>query len=140
MKIGTLVLAVGSLVAAMLASGCAKPDWIEQTLVTVDVTGTWVGSTGKGNFSREVWLELEQQGSKVMGTFRPTSTSLTQLRFGPIDGTVSGDVFSFQTTSGSIAGKMTVSGDEMNGSVSSADGPSPIFLRRADSPSRPSSQ
>jgi hypothetical protein len=22
-------------------SGCAKSDWIQQTLVTVDVTGTW---------------------------------------------------------------------------------------------------
>jgi len=31
------------LVAAVLAcsSGRAKPDWIQQTLVTVDVTGTW---------------------------------------------------------------------------------------------------
>ena len=58
MKIGTLVLAVGSLVAAMLASGCAKPDWIEQTLVTVDVTGTWVGSMGKGPGVVEVRLEL----------------------------------------------------------------------------------
>ncbi len=24
-------------------SGCAKPDWIQQTLVTVDVTGVWSG-------------------------------------------------------------------------------------------------
>ena len=140
MKIGTCVLAVGSLVVAALASGCAKPDWIQQTLVTVDVTGQWVGSIGKGNFSREVWLKLEQQGSKVTGTFQPISASLTPGRYGPIDGAVSGDVFSFQTTSRSVQGKMTVSGDEMNGSVSWADGPSPIFLRRVDSPSRPSTQ
>ena len=36
------------ILVAVLAfgSGCAKPDWIEQTLVTVDVTGRWQGSTG----------------------------------------------------------------------------------------------
>jgi hypothetical protein len=35
-------------------SGCAKPDWIEQTLVTVDVTGRWTGkwsgAGGGGDF------------------------------------------------------------------------------------------
>jgi len=29
-----------------LGSGCAKPDWIDQTLMTVDVTGTWRDSGG----------------------------------------------------------------------------------------------
>ena len=29
-----------------ISSGCAKPDWIDRTLVTVDVTGTWTGSVG----------------------------------------------------------------------------------------------
>jgi len=29
------------LVAASLALGCARSDWIQQTLVTADVTGTW---------------------------------------------------------------------------------------------------
>ena len=37
-------IAWGILVAALACvSGCARPDWIEQTLVTVDVTGTWEG-------------------------------------------------------------------------------------------------
>ena len=54
------------LVAAMLAigSGCAKPDWIEQTLVTVDVTGTWRSTEGS-----LVEFVLEQQGSKVKGPY-----------------------------------------------------------------------
>jgi hypothetical protein len=31
------------------ACGCARPDWIQSTLVTVDVSGTWVGTlTGGG--------------------------------------------------------------------------------------------
>jgi hypothetical protein len=28
----------------ILASGCADKDWIDRTLVTVDVTGTWNGA------------------------------------------------------------------------------------------------
>jgi len=44
--------------AALLAvvSGCARPDWIERTAATVDVTGTWEGSapTAKG----QSWFEL----------------------------------------------------------------------------------
>ena len=31
-------------VALMLASGCAQKDWIDRTLVTVDVTGVWEGT------------------------------------------------------------------------------------------------
>jgi hypothetical protein len=38
------------LIAATLAigSGCARPDWIESTVVTVDLTGVW-----QGTFTRE---------------------------------------------------------------------------------------
>ncbi len=33
------------ILVAMLAFGfgCARPDWIQDTLVTVDVTGVWSG-------------------------------------------------------------------------------------------------
>jgi len=31
-------------VALVFASGCAQKDWIDRTLVTVDVTGVWSGS------------------------------------------------------------------------------------------------
>ena len=39
------------ILVAVLAfgSGCAKPDWIEQTLVTVDVTGTWQSTEGSNS-------------------------------------------------------------------------------------------
>jgi hypothetical protein len=70
---------VGLLVAAVLAagSGCVKTDWIDRTLVTVDVTGTWsgtmmtLGSGGAGG-ARDVVFELEQRGSTVKGTMRVT--------------------------------------------------------------------
>src|SRR5262245_42812611 len=106
-----IVMLVVSLVVPM---GCAKPDWIQQTLVTVDVTGVWVGSLGKPPITTEVRLELEQQGSKVTGEFLPTTT-MAEFRKGPLDGTVSGDVFSFKVTTLTIAGEMTVNGDEMQG-------------------------
>jgi len=37
------------LIASTLAVGlgCAKTDWIDRTLVTVDVTGTWYGPLGR---------------------------------------------------------------------------------------------
>jgi len=53
-----------------LGSGCARPDWIEQTLVTVDVIGVWEGSMSIANTSIEAKLQLEQQGAKVSGYFR----------------------------------------------------------------------
>jgi hypothetical protein len=62
------------LIAATLifAAGCAKQDWIDRTLVTVDVTGTWSGSVGGGAFANpgEIFMELEQQGSMVKGFIR----------------------------------------------------------------------
>ena len=67
----------GLLVAAMLVfgSGCAKQDWIDRTLVTVDVTGVWTGGqTWGGERQRpafgDVVLDLTQQGSTVKGSLR----------------------------------------------------------------------
>src|SRR5215470_1184755 len=57
----------------VLSSGCTKQDWIDRTLVTVDVTGTWLGDIeGTAGGSRELSLELEQQGSTVKGFIRMT--------------------------------------------------------------------
>jgi hypothetical protein len=83
------------LVAALACgSGCAKPDWIEQTLVTVDVTGTWEGST-PGGPGGSYELVLEQEGAKVTGTIVTRGFTLRNAK-GSLDGTVAGDVFTFQ--------------------------------------------
>jgi hypothetical protein len=95
--------------------GCAKSDWIQQTLVTADVTGVWIGSVARGNYlSSEVRLELEQQGPKVTGYLRVNPPHI-QYRFvdGPVEGTVTGDVFTFRQTNGILLGETTVNGDEM---------------------------
>jgi len=132
-SIPLLLSATLALVTTMaLTSGCAKPDWIQDTLVTVDVTGVWIGSTVRGD--REVQLALEQQGPKVKGLFRPLGPALGVFPWseGPIEGTVAGDVFSFRLTNSTASGEVTVSGDEMKGSVSIGS-PFPIFLRRVSS-------
>jgi hypothetical protein len=55
-----------TLIAAVLlfSSGCTRPDWIEATLVTVDVTGVWQGTVpagyGPGVGLRDVTLNLQQ--------------------------------------------------------------------------------
>ena len=124
----------------VLSSGCTKQDWIDRTLVTVDVTGTWLGDIeGTAGGSRELSLELEQQGSTVKGFIRMTGGGANPLwvRPGPIDGTVAGDVFRFRQPNGHAEGEMTVSGDEMNGKMSLGTIRA-VILRRVD-PSRPGS-
>lgn len=115
------------LVAAVIAigSGCTTPpDWIQRTLVTVDVTGHWHGRSikgaGAGGGIAELWLDLQQEGPKAKGFIvwqgfvgggRSTSP-------GSIEGTISGDVFSFRQTDGLGRGELTVRGEEMTGEVS----------------------
>jgi len=139
---GMKTIVWGILVAALACgSGCARPDWIEQTLVTVDVTGTWqggVGGTGgAGGASYEFFLE--QQGPKVKGSVRAYGATLMPggSLSGPIEGTVAGDVFSFRQTNGALTGETTVSVFDMTGQVS-FQGADRISLRRVNSPSRPS--
>jgi hypothetical protein len=120
------------LMAAALAigPGCATPpDWIERTLVTVDVTGHWNGSplqvSGAGSSIAEFWLDLQQAGPKVRGSMQGKGVGVAQhgtplagTGSVPIEGTIAGDVFSFRQTNGSGKGELTVRGDEMTGQVS----------------------
>ena len=83
---GMKTIARGSsvLLLAALACGsaCARSDWIEQTLVTVDVTGTWQSTEGP-----LFELELEQQGPKVKGVVRIQGFEFGNSMSGPIDPT-----------------------------------------------------
>ncbi len=63
----------------LLSPGCVKqPDWIETTLVTVDVTGVWEGTVPVGDPGAvplrtghiRLLFDLEQEGPKVKGSFR----------------------------------------------------------------------
>ena len=122
-------------------SGCAKTDWIDRTLVTVDVTGVWTGDLTAGPYSAPMTLDLEQRGSTVRGSVRFTGgASVWGIPSGPIDGTVTGDVLRFRQTRGDLGGELTVSGDEMTGLLtSSLGGSSRGVLRRSDPSSPPGS-
>jgi len=87
----------------------------------------------------DLLFELEQQGSMVKGFMRlpgglVSAPFAARLFPGPVTGTVAGDVFRFQLTSGSLSGEMNVSRDEMIGQVSMM-GSRPLVLRRGDSSS-----
>jgi hypothetical protein len=134
-----MTIVTRALIALALAFGlgCAPSDWIDRTLVTENMTGTWSGGwTGR---SAEILFELEQQGSTVKGLMRLTAGTsyMTQMgvKSGPIEGTIAGDVFRFRQTNGDVEGEMTVSGDEMAGRASSSVGSRPFSLRRVDSSS-----
>lgn len=127
-----------------IGSGCAHPDWIERTLVTVDVTGVWNGAAavrgagGVGN--AQVRFDLQQEGPKVKGSIQAQTWG--RFRSGPIDGTITGDVFSFKQTNDRqpLEGQFAVSGDEMTGQVSGDIlATFQIVLRRGGSPPRPDS-
>jgi hypothetical protein len=120
-----------------VTAGCAQKDWIDRTLVTVDVTETWEGVDG---FSTPTSLELEQQASTIKGFIRDSGTRIVSMA-GPIEGTVAGDVLRFKNARGDVEGELTVSGDEMSGTISRAGygGTRRISLRRVDPSSPPAS-
>ena len=118
----------------VLTSGCAQKGWIDRTLVTVDVTGTWSGSLhGVGTGSRELLLDLEQKGSTVKGSVQVSSAA--GMMPDVVDGTIAGDAFRFRDSRGRLEGNLTVSGDEMAGQVSFQGSTSQISFRRTDSSS-----
>ena len=128
----------GLLLATMLTMsvGCAKTDWIDRTLVTVDVTGAWQGSEK----TLSLKLDLEQEGSTVKGfvRYRGVNPLPGGSTGGPIEGTVAGDVFRFRDSRGTVEGELRVSGDEMSGLVSYF-GQRSLTLRRVDPSTRPAS-
>ena len=132
-------ITAGVLIAAALAfcSGCARSDWIDRTLVTVDVTGVWQGSMsswdGAPSINEEVSFELKQQGPNVTGYFRGRRAVGFSRQSGPIQGSVAGDVFRFDETTGSVTGELTVSGDEMKGQITASGRPLAIIVRRVGS-------
>jgi len=102
--------------AVFVVAGCARQDWIDRTLVTVDVTGTWSGyimGTNLGG-SREVTFELRQEGPKVTGAVQGIGFHGRQLS-GPIEGSIAGDRLEFRQPNSTFRGEMTVNGDEMTG-------------------------
>ena len=123
---------VAIVVAFVFASACARQDWIDRTLVTENVTGAWTGLLGPSGCSRDVRLDLQQEGSKVTGV---GVVFVSNDRF-PIQGSVAGDVFTFKSLRGSTSGELTVSGDDMKGRILWGCGNTPVLLHRVESTPR----
>ena len=97
---------------AMIALGCAqKTDWVEGTLVTVDVTGVWKGRMMPlpSGVAGEFEMTLTQRGARVTGDGRIRAHKFS------VDGTVRGDVFTFNESGGRLRAEARVNGDEMDG-------------------------
>jgi hypothetical protein len=75
----------------LIASGCAqRADWIGGTLVTVDVTGRWVGTWDTPVFTGRFDMTLQQTGPKATGDVRVTMAgSLNGPSKGPSPATCS---------------------------------------------------
>jgi hypothetical protein len=117
-------------VALVFASGCAQTDWIDRTLVTVDVTGVWEGHITSANVGRQLKLTLVQSGSKVTGQMATAGSGAPGPVEGPLDGTVTGDIFRFEDTRGRLKAELQVNADEMTGSMTWQFGPGTITLHR----------
>ena len=104
-------LAVGLFL--FIVSGCAqRADWVEGTLVTADVTGVWKGnivSPSPNVVAGEFEMTLTQRGARVTG-----NGWLRAQKFS-IEGTVRGDVFSFNGSGGRLRAEARINGDEMSG-------------------------
>ena len=113
--------ALGVIAAAFVfVSGCAKQDWIDRTLVTIDVTGVWEGTVTARASNLAIELDIKQEGARVTGVikgFRNFDGNLEPPI--PIEGTVSGDTVSFHEAGGarqSLSVRVQVNGDDMTGS------------------------
>jgi hypothetical protein len=119
----------------LIASGCApRADWIEGTLVTVDVTGRWTGGTWSqsavgGGTGGAFEMTLRQTGPKMTGDVSLTGGN-AHFWSGPIEGTVTGDVLKFSRPDGRLRGEVIVAGDEMSGAVDFGSGTKPLRLQR----------
>ena len=76
----TVSLTIGFLL--LLSFGCAaRRDWIEETLVTVDVTGVWRGRVSRAGGVGDqgaIELTLQQSGSRVTGKIGLSSLSASR--------------------------------------------------------------
>src|SRR5262245_14270756 len=100
----------------LCGTGCAHPDWIEQTLVTVDGAGRWTGKWFGQGVGGSFEMTLEQNGPKATGKIE-LGGGVAHNWNGIIAGTVKGDLLSFGLWDGRLRGEVTVAGDEMSGTV-----------------------
>ena len=78
------------------------------------MTGVWAGAAHGLSANTRVQLQLVQDGARVTGTINTSVSGMSNAYSGPVEGSVSGDVFSFKYGRGAV-GELTVAGDDMEG-------------------------
>jgi len=128
------------IVLALLSLGCARGDWISETMTLVDVTGTWDGTINRslGGSDRTICWVLLQNGPKVTGEVQ----WLDGAPVGSIEGRVNGETFSWSMSgpfvrlstsdapSSTYRGEATVNSDELRGRADGVNCPCTFLLRR----------
>ena|SRR5215470_686096 len=130
------------IVLALFGVGCARGDWISETMTLVDVTGTWEGPiyVGPNALERRISFVLQQNGPKVKGEVQgPDGASL-----GSVEGMVNGEILNWQMTGrlntgsygsrllGKYRGEVTVNSDELSGRADGLACPCTYLLRRVN--------
>ena len=96
--------------AILLIVGCAT-ERERRAGTPIDVTGVWTGVTVAPNGAYPISLTLHQVGEAVTGTMIVGGSAPWN---GPIEGTVSGNDFTYRMRSGA-GGDVVVNGDAMTG-------------------------
>jgi hypothetical protein len=126
------------IVLALSSLGCARGDWISETLTLVDVTGTWEGPFRGWGVDRTIRWVLQQKGAKVRGEVQ----GLDGTPLGSVEGLVNGEVFSWSATGKLLFGwysnvtyhgEATVNSDELNGRATGQGCPCTFILHRVGS-------
>src|SRR5258706_2548870 len=118
-------------VILLLAAGCARSDWIQGTLVTVDVTGVWSGEPAGNSAPVRMELTLQQAGSVVRGTVTlKGAQNSPPVENAPIEGTINGDVVRLSNVLFYNSFEIVVSRDQMSGSFFGRSGRMTVDLVR----------
>ena len=121
-------LALTLAVITVVLAGCSSATPKSAAPPTVDVTGTWTGNLQYGAQFFQTTFRLQQSGARVTGS---GTARLTQgAPDFTVDGTVSGNEFTYHRSGGTGIGSLIVNGDEMTGSEASG---LPLRLRRQGS-------
>jgi hypothetical protein len=129
------------IVLALSSLGCARGDWVSETLTLVDVTGTWEATFhfAPGAYERKMRWVLQQKGPKVRGEVQ----ELDGAPLGSVEGLVNGEAFNWQVTAinvrwanaprSSYSGEGTVNSDELSGRADGWGCPCTFLLHRVGS-------